>query len=158
MFDIDPIEFNKLKQKTEEEYKKISYFDSPALKAPIHFNSEGFYHLRYDNNRSERTRKVQRTKFLLLNKTVEILKTATTVQEYRRGYCRVGKPDKSGFRRTSLVEWFGFLAITSFTKQTRINIVIRRVGDGHFHFWSVMPSWNLTNNIRYIGSRNLESE
>ena len=51
MSEIDLVRFNKLKQKTEEDYKEIGTIFSPALKSAINFTSEGFYHLRYRNLR-----------------------------------------------------------------------------------------------------------
>lgn len=159
MFEINLEAFNKLKQKTEEEYKKIGSVNCPALKAVVNFNSEGFYHLRYAHNRSERTRNVQYYKFKFLNQAVEIIKKTTTIQEYRRGLCPIGKANHSGFRKTGSVEWFGFFAITSFSNSTRIMVVVRKVGvNGNYHFWSVMPYWSLSNRNRVIGSEEIKDE
>lgn len=159
MADVDLIWFNKLKQKTEEEYKKIGCVDNSALKTKIYFNSDGFHHLRYDGHRSERSKKVQQYKFKFLNQAVEILKKSTTIQEYRRSLCPIGKSDSSGFRKTSLVEWFGFFAITNFSNSTRIMVVVRKVGEnGQYHFWSVMPYWTLSNKNRVIGSEKIKDE
>ncbi|MDD4901417.1 MAG: hypothetical protein PHS62_04965 [Patescibacteria group bacterium] len=152
--------FNELKNLTKLNYDKIGRIYSPALRANIVFNSDGFHHLRYDNSRSERSKKVQRNKFVYFNKAVEILKRSTTIQEYRRSICTVGSRDRSGFRKTKIVEWFGFFAIISFSQRIRINVVVRRAGEenGQYHFWSVMPYWSLSNNIRIIGSKKMEDE
>lgn len=151
--------FNKLKELTELEYKKIGSICNPALRAKIVFNSDGFHHLRYDNSRSERSKSVQQNKFLYFNKAVEILEQSTTIQEYRRSICTTGKPDRSGFRKTTTVEWFGFFSIVSFSKHTRVKVVVRRLGgDGQYHFWSVMPFWRLTNDRRVIGTRDIEDK
>lgn len=77
---------------------------SPALKAEVYFNSDGFHHLRYDGHRSERSKKVQQNKFRFLPQAVEIIKKSTTIQEYRTGLCPVGKANSSGFRKTAKVE------------------------------------------------------
>ena len=158
MSEIDLVRFNKLKQKTEEDYKEIGTIFSPALKSAINFTSEGFYHLRYSSNRSERTRSVQQNKFRFFNQAVDIIKKATTIQEYRRSICPVGKPDHSGFRKTGIVHWFGFFAITNFSNSTRIMVVVRKVGEGQYHFWSVMPYWSLSNKNRVIGSDKIKDE
>lgn len=150
---------DELKKATEIEYKKIISVYSPALKAEVIFNSDGFHHLRYDNSRAERSKTVQKNKFLFLNKAVTVIKTSTTVQEYRRSICPIGKTDKKGFRKTSTVEWFGLLAIVSFTKSIRIMVIVRRIGgeNGNYHFWSVMPRWSLTNDKRHIiGTKEIE--
>lgn len=159
MIQIDLEKFEELKNSTEIEYKKIVSVYSPALKSEIIFNSDGFHHLRYDSSRAERSKKAQYIKFRYFNKAVEIIKLSTTIQEYRRGICPVGKPDKGGFRKTKIVEWFAFFSIISFAKRTRIRVVVRRIGaDGQYHFWSVMPFWSLSNNQRVVGPKDIEDE
>ncbi len=149
-----------LKEKTQSEYDTIGSIYSPALKSDIVFNADGFHHLRYDGSRKERSKSVQLNKFRFFQDGVAILKKATTVQEYRRSICPVGKKDKNGFRKTKTVEWFGFFAVTSFSKQIRIKVIVRRIGGDHgsYHFWSVIPFWTITNNHRYIGSKDLENQ
>lgn len=151
-------EFKKLKEKTEIEYKKVKKIYSPALKSEIVFNSDGFHHLRYDGSRSERNKSVQKNKFIFFLNAVDILKKSTTVQEYRRLLCPIGKKDRNGFRKTSIIEWFGFFSIISFSKMIRIKTVIRRIGgeNGQYHFWSVMPFWNLSNKNKIVGTKEIE--
>jgi len=158
--EIDLKKFHELKNAAEDAYNKIVNIDCPALKAKVIFNSDGFHHLRYDCHRSERSKQVQQSKFICLEDAVKILKKATTIQEYRRSICPIGKCDKSGFRKTKIVEWFGLFAVTSFSRRIRVNVVVRRIGEGsgQFHFWSVMPYWTLSNNKRIIGSRRLEDD
>lgn len=156
--ELDLEKFRGLKNKTKDEYDKVGKIYCPALKSDIVFNSDGWHHLRYDFTRSERGKMVQYDKFTYFSDSVKILQKATTVQEYRRSICLVGKTDRSGFRKTKTVEWFGFFAIISFSRRIRINVVIRRIGagNGNFHFWSVMPYWTLSNKTRVIGSKDIE--
>jgi hypothetical protein len=156
--EFDKEKFKELKNLTKSNYEKIGCIYCPALQANVVFNSDGFHHLRYDNNRSERNKKSQRNKFIFLDKAVEILKKSTTIQEYRRSICAVGDCDRSGFRKTKIVEWFGFFAIISISKRRRINVVVRRIGaeSGQYHFWSLMPYWALSNNNRVVGSKKIE--
>lgn len=152
-FDLE--KFRKLRDKIESEYKKIIRIHSPALKSDVVFNSDGFHHLRYDNTRTERSKESQRSKFFFFNKAVDIIRKSTTIQEYRRSIMPVGHPDRSGFRKTKLLEWFGLYAVTSFSDQIRVMTVVRRVGgdSGQYHFWSVMPFWTLSNKQRIVGSK-----
>jgi len=153
-------EFIQLKERVRNKYNNIKYVESKALKSKIVFNSNGFHHLRYDSNRTERSKQAQYGKLSHLDDAVKILKLSTTVQEYRRGLCCIGKKDKSGFRKTSIFEWFGFYAVTSFFQKKRIMVVVRRIGgeDGNYHFWSLMPYWKLSNNTRVIGSKVIEDD
>ncbi len=149
--------FHVLRTKTEEAYKKVDRLHCPALKSTITFHSDGFHHLRFDKNRSERKKEIQRTKFLLFPKAVDILKKTTTIQEYRRGHQTSGKKDQNGFRKIQQVEWFGFFAVTSFSNPSRVKVIVRRVGgeQGQFYFWSVIPNWRLSNGMKMVGSEEL---
>ncbi len=160
MRDLDIEEFETLKKQIQAEYKKIGCLFSPALQANINFNSDGFYHLQYKNNRLERSILVQRNKFMCLNDAVKILKKSTTIQEYRRGMCTIGKTDIEGFQKNKIVEWFGFFAIINFTKSIRVKVIIRRVGGEHgqYHFWSVMPFWKLSNGQRMAANKDMFDE
>lgn len=157
---IDLAKFKRLKNKTKDYYKSIDRVYCEALRADIVFNSDGLVHLKYYANRKERDKRVQKNKFMCLSDGVEILKKTTTIQEYRRSICPVGKKNKSGFRKTSVVEWFGFFSIISFSRSVRVKVVVKRIGggDGQYNFWSVMPFWTLSNNNRVIGAKSIEDK
>jgi hypothetical protein len=78
---------------------------------------------------------------LCLAEAITIIGQTTTTQEYRRAVLPCGKADRSGFRQTKIVAYYAFLAITDFDRPRRVNVIVRRVGDGQPHFWSVMPYW-----------------
>lgn len=157
MENFDLQKFNELKQATEQKYKSIGKIYSPALKADIFFNSDGWHHLRYDCSRSERDKRVQQNKFIYFDNAVDIIKKSNTIQEYRRGQQVEGKPDKNGLQKVKRVQWFGMFVVISFSKNMRVKAVIRKVGDdGQYHFWSVMPFWKLTSQGRVVGSKDIE--
>jgi len=157
MINFDQEEFEKLKTKVHSDYKKIGNIYCPALKSKIVFNANGLYHLHYNSDRSERNKLVQRNKFSFFQSATEILRILTTIQEYRR--CIV-KNNSETVLKLNITEWFSFWAITSFKKQIRIKIIVRRVGgeNGQYHFWSVMPYWSLRHKERMIGDLDLEHE
>lgn len=134
-------EFVKIKEQSEKIYKEVGVLSCPALSADVHFTSEGFHHLQFDGSRSERPKQNQKTKMLCLRDAIKILKKTTTMQEYRSVMQPTGKPDRGGFRATKQVEYFAFEAVTDTEKARRIKVIVRRVGDGYYHFWSVMPTW-----------------
>lgn len=148
--------FLNIKLRAESFYKSINSIKCPALNTVVHFTSDGFHHLQFDGTRTERSKIVQKNKMLHLEDAVEIIKKTTTIQEYRTALQPVGKADKQGFRQTKPVAYFAFQAITDLEKCRRINVVVRRVGEGNYHFWSVMPSWKeeqitSSQSIRRIG-------
>ena len=101
-------------------------------------SSEGFQHLQYSAHR-ERSKEEQMERFTLLPLALHILKKATTLQGYRKRW--VVPAYAAGGRRgvvpRELVQWWGFVAL--FVEQDiKMRIVVRKVGDGNLHFWSLM--------------------
>lgn len=148
--------FAKAKKEAEALYFSVEKLRCPALQEDIYFSSDGFHHLQFDGTRSERTKTVQKNKMLCLKEAIDILRKTTTIQEYRTSIQPVGKSDSKGYRQTKEVYYYAFHAITDFRRIRRINIVVKKIGNGHYHFWSVMPSWkeekvNDTQVVRRIG-------
>ncbi|MDP3792134.1 MAG: hypothetical protein Q8Q89_00150 [bacterium] len=71
-----------------------------------------------------------------------VIKKSGTLQEYRKEPVRIGRPSKGGFYTTKIAEYFGFVAIVG-EKKIKIRVIVRRIGDGNFTFWSVMPDSKL---------------
>jgi len=157
MKNINQEELLKLKNKIRLNYSSVKSIYCPALDSRVIFNSDGFHHLCYDNNRSERSVLVQRNKLNAFKNVVKILSKTTTIQEYRSSLCSIGKEDRHGLSLAKFVEWFGFWAIINLSKKVRIKIVVRRIGqnNGQYHFWSVMPFWQLSSGHRKIASKDL---
>lgn len=141
MKNFDPIEFQKVFTRAEAFYKSLVKIYCPALGQDVHFTSDGFHHLQFDGTRSERNKSTQRSKMLCLEEAVGIIRKTTTIQEFRQSMQAAGKADRSGFRQTKKVEYYALIAVTNANKHRRINVVIRKVGEGNYHFWSVSPAW-----------------
>ena len=135
---IDNGYFEQKKEKARQIYDSQRTVFSPYFKEDITLNSDGFHHLRYSARR-ERNKSEQILKFTLLPLGLHIVKTATTLQEYRKLLSPVGEKSKrDGSIAMKMIEWWGFVAI--FTKQEiKVRVVLRKVGEGNIHFWSVMP-------------------
>lgn len=160
---MEVVNFEKHKELAEAFYKQVGKVNCPALKAEVYFTSDGFHHLRYDNNRSERDKKVQLNKFKCLKFAIDILKQTTTLQEYRTFLQRVGKSDKSGLYKTAMAEYYGFAAIVGENRRVRVKVIVRKIGNGNFQFWSVMPYWVVQDKpggvrVKYFGGRNMDDE
>ena len=151
-------EFTEIKSQAEKFYKESKSVFCPALDVEVYFTSEGFNHLGYKEFGGERPKKIQMDKFKFVKDAIKIIKKTTTIQEYRRNLRRVGNKGRDGLYKTRIVEWFCFEAVISFKKRIRIRTIVRRVGDGNFHFWSVMPSWNLSGSLRSVGLVSVEDE
>ena len=136
-------EFSKIKAQAEAFYLSVETVYCPALQAEIHFSSEGFRHFQYDGKRVERTKNVQLARMQCLQEAVAILKSTTTLQEYRTVMQPIGKMDSQGMRQQKHVTYYAFQAITNLVMLRRIIVIVRRVNEGNLHFWSTMPAWKI---------------
>ena len=97
--------------------------------------------MRYDGARSERPKIMQLIKFkLLITYVVDTIRASGTLQYYRTVLQPVGKVGHDGFRKTSMVQYYAFESLDK-DKRIKCRVIVRRVGDGNFHFWSVIPRW-----------------
>jgi hypothetical protein len=138
MFDLEG--FKRLKEIRRQYYSGLEPVYCPALDEHVHFTSEGFFHLRYKSQGHERDKRIQKAKLVFLPEAVKIIQRSTTYQEYRSELTTVGeKSTRDGLRKTAEMRWYGFQAVIR--EDCRIRVIVRRVGDGQIHFWSVMPDW-----------------
>lgn len=136
----DELEYSHVREKTLNFYNQKEHVRCPALDNEIvHFTSEGFNHLVYKGDRSERDKSVQILKFNLFSKAIEIIAISTTHQEYDEGMKNIKKKKhKRIIFESATVKYWGLVAII---RSTRVKVIIRQVGNGQKHFWSVIPAW-----------------
>ena len=120
----------------------------PALNNElVHFSAEGFNHLIYKGKRRERNKNEQIMKFKLLPKAKTIIEITTTHQEYDESLIEIRKKKfKKIVQETAMVRYWGFVAII---RGFRTKVIVRQIGNGQKHFWSVIPAW-ITNQYRDI--------
>ena len=155
--------FKQLLQEARDYYSSVGKIYCSALKGDVVFNSDGFHHLRYNSSRSERSKPEQRNKLAYLKEAVEVLKRSSTIQDYRECYRPLGTADKSGYRKMTKVEFFGFWAVLGdVKKKLRIRVVVRRVGGTQYHFWSDWPYWKGREingqRVRFLSPESIEDE
>lgn len=155
--------FSELLKESREFYQKVGQVHCPAIKADVIFNSDGFHHLRYNSSRANRTKPEQRNKLAYIPQAVDILKTTTTIQEYRETMEPLGTPDSKGFRSMIRVGYFGFWSVMNLKTKIRVKCIVRYVENSKkYSFWSVMPFWTekIINGqtVRYVASRNIADE
>ncbi|MDP3244644.1 MAG: hypothetical protein Q8M83_03210 [bacterium] len=133
--------YEKIREDTCVFYKNIGSIRCPALAHQlVHFTSEGFNHLIYKGNRSGRDKSVQIMKFKLLSRAKEIIMLTTTYQEYDESLTKVRKKHfKKIVYESAVVKYWGFVAII---RNFRVKVIVRAIGNGQNHFWSVIPAWS----------------
>jgi hypothetical protein len=87
-------------------------------------------------------------KLNLLPMIEELVNMTATIQEHdERRELIHKKRHKKVSKEMSSVKYWGFVAIV---KNKRFKVVVRRIDEGPYHFWSVIPAWR-TN--RFQGHR-----
>lgn len=145
-FDVERAirDFHKLVEESKKLYAESSEISCPFFKSKhghtVTLTSDGFNHLMHKSNRQPRNIREQRLKLRLLKPALQILRDAGTVQEYRVRLEKIGEPGKDGLYKTKNVEYWGFHDIKGDEAvKILLRVIVRRIGDGKFHFWSVMP-------------------
>lgn len=129
--------FRKLLDSRRKDYKKFKPVFCPCVKENVNFNSDGFYHLRHEVSGRERSIKEQMYKLGLLPLVVSVIKTAKTIDKYYKVKVPVSRKKIKGKREIKEVEYWGITAFVG-KQKSKIKVVLRKVGNGQIHFWSVM--------------------
>ena len=146
---MDPEVFQKEKAKAKALYQTERVIYSPYFKKNIYLTQTGFRHLQVVGKRKrEHNEQLFKLKFLRLG--LEIIKTSSTIQEYRTGEFH----DKHGLVKQA--KYWGMIAIIG-KDNLKIRVVLRRVGNGKITFWSVMPYSKIKNGRQKIYEEGLET-
>mgnify|MGYP001611828178 FL=1 len=122
-------EHDHLKEAAKLFFEKAGTVECPAFpKEEIIFNSKGCEHLFYKGSRKARKPKQSKMRISLLPSALIILKKLSLFQEERI------LSDNKG--RT--IHYWAFEGVV---EERRIKVIVRQVGKGKKHFWSVIPSW-----------------
>ncbi|HVZ76273.1 MAG TPA: hypothetical protein VG934_03350 [Candidatus Paceibacterota bacterium] len=133
--------YDEIRAEAEILYKAFRPVVCPALNGKeVHFSSEGFNHLIYRIPKQERNKRVQIMRFELLEKARELLGKTAFMQEFEEYYDR----KKTWVRKQPrwenvIIRDIGFVGIV---KGYRIKVVVRKIGEGRFQFFSVIPAWS----------------
>lgn len=128
--------FKELLQKRKLEYQNYSPVFCAALKEYIIFNSDGFNHLRFHIDGTPRKPTEQMYKIGLLPLVITVIKT-TERAEYTRRFGPIGRKKKNGQKILKEIEYWGLESIVG-KQNVKLKVVLRKIGTGKIHFWSVM--------------------
>lgn len=117
-----------LKEKAKKFFQENNKTKCPAFPdEKIYFNAKGLQHLFYKGSRSKRDLKRIAKNIELLPRVVHLLKLMPLPQE-EDSYRIHGKRYK-------------FWAFEGVVENRRIKVVVRQIGTGRKHFYSVIPAW-----------------
>ena len=117
-----PSSFEIFVERYRKMYKTWTPVYCPALDTEVVFNSKGFKHLRFRVDGTPRNPKESIYKLRFLPLVRSVIYKAKSVGEYRKGK----------------IEYWGISAKVGKKGNQTIKVILRRVGAGKVHFWSVM--------------------
>lgn len=138
MHEADP-KNQRLRADAEAYYKGIGDVACPYLREKVLFNAAGWEHLIAKRGRF-RTSKDFLIRRRLLPYAVLVLKRTGTLQEFTLRMQFVDERSSHSWRKVARpAKYFVFTAIID---DWRLNVVVRQLGDGPLHFFSVYPAWS----------------
>jgi hypothetical protein len=132
-----PNSFHNLLYRRRTEYKRMVPIYCPTLREYVYFNSDGFNHLRFRVDGSPRKPEEQMYKMGLLPLVAPTIINAKSVDKYERRLAPIGRKKVNGGPILKEIEYWGLIAVVG-QQNVKVNVVLRRIGNGKIHFWSVM--------------------
>lgn len=129
--------FEDLLKKRRTEYKTFVSMYCNCLREHVIFNSDGFNHLRFHIDGTPRNSAEQMYKLGLLPLVKPVIYSSSKVDQYERRLAPVGRKKKDGKKIEKEVEYWSLVAVVG-KQEVKLRVILRRVGTGKIHFWSVM--------------------
>lgn len=137
---IPKMEIEKQKEIFHKKYIEINKVFCPYIESDVIFNSDGFRHLIYASGDKKRNDNSIAMRLKLVMSAKKLLECTTTLQEYFEDIVEIHTKvhNKPAIVKKRLIYW-GFIGIID--NKWKIKVVVRKVGNGNPHFWSVIPNW-----------------
>lgn len=126
---------NTLKINTRKIYNTIKNVYCPVLETKIIFNSVGFHHLIYKPDGTSRKISEVIYKLKLFPLAVPVIKNAMGISEERNVKVRISRKNKSRFKKGKA---YSLVAKVGKKNPVSVRVIILRVGNGKFIFYSIM--------------------
>lgn len=137
--------YDTLRDETQSLYAATKPVHSPALNGTVTFTAEGFNHILFKGSRSKREQPSQIMRFKLFPRAVRLIEYANTFQEFEETSKEFEvRNGKKRVLKSKPIRYWGIIAIFEGRK---IKVILRKIGDGQLHFWSIVPAWT-TNKYR----------
>ena len=110
-------------------YKTFKRVHCPCLKEDVIFNSKGFYHLKYDSFGKSRSKKERMYRIGLLPLAIPVITSAKKIYRWT--------PKYYSKKINKYIEFWALKEVVG-KQKTTVTVILRRVGDGHLTFYSIM--------------------
>lgn len=149
-------EFDAVKSEAEGFYKNIGEVSCPYLNAIVSFNAKGLDHIKMKKWNHARNERDQFVRLKLLHLAPAILKKSHTLQGLDQGNRMERIKINSRWEsRMVLVSYHEFIGILS---GCRLRIVVKKIGDSPYYFWSIVPYWKQGNYRKKMFEGNPEED
>jgi hypothetical protein len=132
-------EFDVLKASAEEGYKKIGEIQCPFLNDRVAFNAMGLDHVKLKSWNHARTEMDQFMRLKLLHLAPEVIRKSHTLQGIEEGN-RMERVKIHG-RWESRVIHVSYHEFISVLKGYRVRVIVKKIDNGPYYFWSIIPYW-----------------
>ncbi len=133
------VKIKEVKEKAEDEYKKIDKVLCPYLNRKVHFNAKGLDHIKMKEWNKTRLVSDQYLRLKFLKLASKIVEMSNTLQEFHETKSFERRIINSRWERKLLqVKYYGFVAILN---KLRVKIIVKEVEGGQPYFWSIIPFW-----------------
>ena len=121
-------------EKPRSIYDSIGTVHCEHLDIDVIFNAKGFHHLYYEGDGTPRNRAEVQYRLKLLPWITHVIRQAKEyIYEERKA--RVSSKKKAPIK---LIKYWALMAWVGENNHIKIKVIIRQVGNGQVHFWSVM--------------------
>jgi hypothetical protein len=115
-------------------YDSIGVVYCRHLDVDVTFNAKGFHHLFYEGDGTPRDKKECIYRLKLLPLIVPVIKYANEfIYEERET-----KTSRKKEAPIKLIKYWALIAWVGRDRNVQIKVVLRKIGNGQIHFWSVM--------------------
>ena len=126
--------YSKLLKKRKNDYLSWKPIYCVALGDYVSFNTRGFNHLRFKVDNTPRRSREAIYKMGLLPLVRPVIYQAKKIDKY---VCRIAPVGGSRKKIYKEIEYWSLISVVG-KQEVKIKVILRKVGTGPVHFWSVM--------------------
>jgi|ERR1039458_91811 hypothetical protein len=133
---------HKLIEERRQRYNATKNTYCPLLKEVVYFNNKGFFHITHDGRDRLRPEADARMRLNLIPHIDKVISHSTKLN---RNPVLVPKTETKFNKELSYYELYHYLGRSKSKRKVGIIVVLRRIGNGRLHFYSVRYASNKQN-------------
>jgi len=126
-----------LSTSTKVSYKEVGSIECPILGTNVVFNRKGYHHLHYKPDGTSRNIEERIHKLTLFPLAIPVIKNAVGIDEERDVEIRASRKKGAEMKKGKT---YALVAIVGKRNPVAVRVIILRVGDGNYVFWSIMKN------------------